>query len=250
VLHDGRRMMPNSKSAQPIFAPGHYATPTEDAYTKKYDEEAAKGLYEENANIAKGAVDATKGLANVNTLRSVFSNPQVYQGAGGELVQTGKKLLANFDPRMAKEVADGDVANALSRNIALTMVNPNDGSSKLLPGSMSDSDRQFVVSMATGLNNTQDANMRLLDIYQRSHERAKQLDEARKSYSKDNGGRLNTGWLDRKTELANKWAEEDRAREAAAVAPAAPQQPTAAPKGPLAPGAYVWDPATKSMKRK
>jgi hypothetical protein len=98
---------------------------------------------------------------------------------------------------------------------------------------MSDSDRQFVVSMATGLGNNKDANLRLLDIYERAHNRALELDKARQSATSGNGGYLTPAWLDHKTGLASKWAEEDRAREASESARTqqAPQKPASLPKG-------------------
>jgi hypothetical protein len=96
------------------------------------------------------------------------------------------------------------------------------GSGKLLPGSFSDSDREFVKQMTTSLNNSPEANQRLIAIYERTVQRAQEAELARQAHLDTNGGIYRPTIRGEIGQLNKKWADEDKARgEAEAKAPAA-----------------------------
>jgi hypothetical protein len=235
---DGRLLLMNSKDPRKtIQVPGNFAKPQEDEYEKAAKVAGAKSYQDYGDTVATQASNANGLAGDVAELRRVFSNPQVYQGQGGEWVQTARKLYAGVtgDTEGAKNIADGDIARALSNKLALRLVQDN-GAGKLLPGSFSDSDREFVKQMSTSLNNDPGANQRMLDIYDRMVNRAQQSEQARAAHLDANGGIYRPTIRTELGTLQKKWAEEDKARnEAETKAPPAAThattQPTTLPKG-------------------
>jgi hypothetical protein len=225
LLNNKGRMMPLQ---------GNYAAPKEDEYEKAAKIAGAKDNQDYGSSIASAAANANGMAGDVATLKQVYSNPAVYQGAGGEWVQTARKLYAGVtgDTAGAQNIADGDIARALSNKLALKLVQDT-GSGKLLPGSFSDSDRKFVTQMTTSLENSPEANQRLLGIYERTIQRAQQADQARQSHLDSNGGIYRPTIRGEINQLSSKWADEDKAAEAkappAATKPAS--QATTLPKG-------------------
>jgi hypothetical protein len=204
--------------------------PDDDTYTEQYNKDNAKGMVELGTGLSSAARDAVNQQTTVNELRNVFSNDGVYQGTGGDWVQGARKLYSAMGFGDPKAVADGDMASALSNKLALQLV--NNGGTKLLPGSFSDSDRKFVTQMATSLNNSKDANIRLLDIYDRANGRVMEAEKLRQDHEAANGGVIKPSFRTELGTLSSKWATEDQERsKAEAAAPkSAPGKP-ALPKG-------------------
>jgi hypothetical protein len=110
---DGRLLLTNSKDPRKtIQLPGNFAKPQEDEYEKAAKVAGAKSNQDYGDSIAKPPPTPTAWPATSLTLRRVFSNPGVYQGTGGEWVQSARKLYAGVtgDTEGAKNIADGDIA--------------------------------------------------------------------------------------------------------------------------------------------
>lgn len=211
---NGTSMYVNNKDPRRTIAiPGNFAAPKDDEYDKAAKVAGAKSNQDYGDSLASAAANANGLAGDVATLRQVYSNPAVYQGTGGDWVQTARKLYSGItgDTEGAKNIADGDIAKALSNKLALKLVQDT-GSGKLLPGSFSDSDRKFVTQMSTSLENNPEANQRLLDIYQRTIERAQQADAARQAHLDANDGIYRPSIRGEIGQLQKKWADEDKAR--------------------------------------
>lgn len=232
VTPDGRMFVMNSKNPRPIPVGGNYAAPKDDEYDKAAQKASAKANQEYGDGIASAATNAGGLAGDVSELRRVFSNPGVYQGIGGDWTQSARKLYSTItgDKDGAGTIADGDIAKALSNKLALKLVQDT-GSGKLLPGSFSDSDRKFVQQMATSLENSPDANQRLLDIYERTIQRAQQADAARQKHLDANDGIYRPSIRGEIGALQKQWADEDMARKEPARAPATAKPAVALPKG-------------------
>jgi hypothetical protein len=229
---NGQSVLLNSKGQMKPLQ-GNYAAPKDDEYDKAAKVAGAKSNQDYGDNVAQQATNANGLAGDVAELRRVFSNPAVYQGQGGEWVQSARKLYAGVtgDTAGAQNIADGDIARALSNKLALKLVQDN-GSGKLLPGSFSDSDRDFVKQMSTSLNNDAGANQRMLDMYDRVVSRAQQAEQARAAHLAANDGIYRPSVRSEIGALQKQWAVEDKARneaeaKAAAAAPAAPKSGTA-----------------------
>jgi hypothetical protein len=219
---NGQSVLMNSKRGM-LPLQGNYAKPEADEYEKAAKVAGAKSNQDYGDSIASAGANANGLAGDVATLKQVYSNPAVYQGQGGEWVQSARKLYAGIsgDTEGAKNIADGDIAKALSNKLALKLVQDT-GSGKLLPGSFSDSDREFVKQMTTSLNNSPEANQRLIAIYERTVQRAQEAELARQAHLDGNGGIYRPTIRGEIGQLNKKWADEDKARgEAEAKAPAA-----------------------------
>jgi hypothetical protein len=209
---NGQSVLMNSKGRM-MPLQGNYAAPKDDEYDKAAKIAGAKDNQDYGTSIASAAANANGMAGDIATLRQVYSNPAVYQGTGGDWVQTARKLYAGVtgDTEGAKNIADGDVARALSNKLALKLVQDT-GSGKLLPGSFSDSDRKFVTQMSTSLENNPQANQRLLDIYERTIARAQEADAARQKHLDANDNIYRPSIRGEINALGKKWADEDKSR--------------------------------------
>jgi hypothetical protein len=164
-----------------------------DLDTKLGDEGRALGARRESLNQAKDIFGSLKGgLANAD---------QVVR-----LKQLGNMMGANF-----QGVPDAQVAATIANRLALEA--QNQGGSRLLPGSMSDSDRKFLVQMAASPTNDPEANKRILDIADKA------LQEAA---SKIHQGMTGSGFTRKGFNAAIDNLDKQRAA-------APPQQPSTAP---------------------
>jgi hypothetical protein len=227
---NGQSVLLNSKGQMKPLQ-GNYAAPKDDEYDKAAKVAGAKSNQDYGDGIATAASNANGMAGDVSELKRVYSNPDLYQGVGGDWAQTARKLYAGVtgDTSGAATIADGDIARALSNKLALKLVQDT-GNGKLLPGSFSDSDRKFVQQMTTSLENNKDANQRLLSIYERSIQRAQEADTARQSHLDSNDGIYRPTIRKEIGNLQTKWAADDKARneaEAAAPPPAAAAKPAA-----------------------
>jgi hypothetical protein len=228
---NGQSVLLNSKGQMKPLQ-GNYAAPKDDEYDKAAKIAGAKSNQDYGDTLATQASNANGLSSDVSELRRVLSNPNVDQGFAGEWSQTARKLYAKVtgDKSSADALADGDIAKALSNKLALKLVQDN-GNGKLLPGSFSDSDREFVKQMSTSLNNDPGANQRMLDIYDRMIVRAQAAEQARAAHLASNGDIYRPSIKSEIGSLQKQWADEDKARnEAEAKAAPAAKAASTAPK--------------------
>lgn len=167
---------------------------------KEYDKSQAKSFSDMNTNIPAEAQKSAGKLGQVQQLRELFANPNVYQGAGGEWVQQGKKI-GNALGMDFNGVADADVARALANQMTLEIRSVANGAG--MPGSLSDKDLAFLKASAPGLDNSREANAKLLDYYEKLHRRAGETEGLRQQYVAQHG-RLDEGFNRVLGDFANK----------------------------------------------
>ena len=187
---------------------------------KAYDVEEAKKYAELNHRLPEASLGADATLATIQQARQVLSNPAVYQGSGGEWVAEGKKLLASLGGNV-EGIADADVAKALANQLTLA-IKQYAGS---MPGSLSDKDLAFLKNASIGLDKSPEANMRILDAFERHVSRTKALEGLRQAYVEKNG-RLDNGFH-------RAIADYDKQQEKARADAAAAQSKAAANRRPL-----------------
>lgn len=197
--------------------------PEKNKQAEAYEGATGKAFSEKNQKIQDDAVSSAAALSNIDTLRSALSNPEVYQGTGGDQIAALKKLGNSTLGMDFKGVADADVATSLINKLTQESRQLNGG----MPGSLSDKDLAFLKSANAGLDKTPEANQRILDIYAKLHTRNIEMNKERLAYTQ--GGRqLDEGFNQR---LSSKWAAENAADNAAfkAEQAASKASPAAAP---------------------
>lgn len=228
VLPNGQLVRMNSKGGMPQIVGSGFNKPEVDPGLKKSLDEQGKAYVDEGTNIKNTAASARTMMADLSQLTQALSNPALTQGERADWIHRGRKLLAYVSPNdaeLAKTVSDGDVVNVIANRMVLQLVK----SDKLLPGSFSDSDRQFVVGLGPGLTNSPEANKRIIEILERTSKRNLELEDARVQYVQNSKhGVLDRGWETAKKAITDKWEAENRAldeRYKAARVPAQQQGP-------------------------
>jgi hypothetical protein len=144
-----------------------------------YNTGQGKAFSDLNQSIQAGAITSRAALGNIDTLRSALLNPEVYQGTGGESVQSLKKLGNSIFGMDFKGVADADVAASLINKMTQESRQLNGG----MPGSLSDKDLAFLKAANPGLDKSPEANQRILDIYSKLHNRNIEMNNERIAYT-------------------------------------------------------------------
>lgn len=120
---------------------------------KKLSEATAQKFVE----AQEAAAGATRNISNLTVLENALSNPDVFTGTGGNAINAVKRFGSTFLGLDLSGVADAEVAQRVSREIALSL-------KKNLPGPLSDSDRKFLLSLPAGLSKSPEGNRRLIAI--------------------------------------------------------------------------------------
>lgn len=207
------------------------------AYDKSNDEDLSKL----NTDIFNNGKTALADQHTYSTVLAAVNNPNVDQGAMANATLTMRKYLNAFGVN-AGDTGPAEMLNALGNQIALKLRDPSNGAG--MPGSMSDSDREFLRSMSVSLGNSPQANALLAKYYIAVQQRSIDLNDLRQKYVNDHG-RLDEGFRttmadylrsnDPTQGIKNQLAGGDPATAAAATvtpnAANAPAAPAATPSG-------------------
>lgn len=152
---------------------------------KSYDKELGKQNAKMFIDSQKAGSKAQATLNNLGVLEKAAADPNIYTGAGGNVVQELKKAAQSFGVKV-KGVGSAELVQSLSKEIA---VNNKDK----LPGPMSNSDRQFLVDMAPSLTKTPEGNRLIIGLGVLSQQYQLARSKAVRDYASANGGRLDAG---------------------------------------------------------
>lgn len=218
----GRGVMTNSLTGQQIIKQIHAPQPDKaekDFASQGYETATGKAFAEQNQKIAADAVSSQGALGNLDTLRAALTNPNVYQGTGGENIAYLKKLGNSIGLTDYKGIADADVSAALINKLTQESRQLNGG----MPGSLSDKDLSFLKAANAGLDKTPEANQRIIDIYEKLHKRNIEMNADRVAYINGGKQQLDEGFnAQQAAKLTARHAAENAAfkAEQAAAAPA------------------------------
>jgi hypothetical protein len=116
--------------------------------------------------------------------------PDVYTGAGGELVLGMKRIGEAFGMDF-EGVAEGEVIQSLANQMALKLRNPEGGAG--MPGALSDKDRVFLTSMVAGLTKSREGNLKIIEARRRMLVRQQEVADLALRYEAEHG-RLDDGF--------------------------------------------------------
>ncbi len=152
----------------------------QDEYSKGID----KSMVELNEGLFKNAQTASSNVATLDRIQQLLAEGERDQGKwAGLRLEVRKGLNALGVP--AGDTSPMEVARGLSNKFALQLRDPSSGAG--MPGALSDSDREFLKSMSTSIDNSPEANKLVIDIYRRMSQRTIDLENTRRSYVKQHG---------------------------------------------------------------
>lgn len=217
----------------------------QDKYSQVNDEELAKT----NEALFKNGQTAAGNIATLNRIQQLLAEGNKDQGKWASLRVDVRKALAQLGVDTG-DTSPMEVAQGLANKFALQLRDPSSGAG--MPGSLSDSDREFLKSMSTSIDNSPEANAKIIDFYKKMNERTVELERQRRAYVAQHG-RIDEGFRNQISDYSVKspvfgplfGAETPPA--ATAAIPAAPPVAPAAPAA-GAPKRLVYNPATGELE--
>jgi hypothetical protein len=171
--------------------------PAHDAYDRTSAEEYAK-LNDTLANEGSELGGRRELLTQAKDAFGKLSGGPLNNQTLTQLKSIGNAFGMDF-----KDVPDIQVAQAISNRMALEARSM--GGKSAMPGSMSDADREFLQKETANPSNSQEANKRILDIYEKQLGRQEDVERTRQAYVRDNK-RLDNGFREAITTLDKKRA--------------------------------------------
>jgi hypothetical protein len=186
-----------------------------------YDAKMGGTLAEQFIKLQEAGGTASEAKGDLLIMKEMIKSPDVYMGTGGDQVQLVKKAAATLFGADFKGVPEAEVIQRTASKIALGMKDN-------LPGPMSDSDREFLLSLPPGLATTKEGSRRLVEIGLAQKEWKIKLAEASNQYVREHG-RLDQGWFSVKAQIDAETANQigGLARELQKQAQATQTSPTA-----------------------
>jgi hypothetical protein len=163
-------------------------------------------------NMAKKAVerldenqtaigDVNNRINKLNELESYVDNPNVYQGFAGGAVAGLKNIAKSFGmDTEAMGVDETQAFRALSNQFALSIRNPKAGEG--LPGNLSDKDLSFLKESSASLDNTPEANRKIINFMRKIEEKNKLMKTEEANFIKEH--RTIEGLAEHMEEFRNK----------------------------------------------
>lgn len=196
----------------------------------KYQEEMGKLLAQEFTGLQSAGTAAQTSLAKFDRLGGLLDgvNTGAFKGTTTQMKAIAKSAGVDLDSLgITDDVAPAQAAKAITNEIALQLRNPAGGAG--MPGALSDKDREFLLQMVPGLENTPEGNKTLVDYWRRINKRNIEIAKMSRDYTRKNNGRFDYGFYDELADYAEKnslFPEADK--------PAAPVAPQAAASSPNA----------------
>lgn len=151
-------------------------------------EKMGKDYGEDYQSIKEGERTSYQTLTKLKEIDSLLGDS--YTGTAGSAVKNVQKLAhilgVNVDGLGEKEASE-----ALSQQLALSFRNPAEGAG--MPGSLSDSDREFLLKMVPSLDMTPMGRRKLIKIYEKIYKRQAEIGNSARDFVIENGS-LNPEW--------------------------------------------------------
>lgn len=166
-----------------------------------YDKEIGKQLADEYRSAQTAGGKAARDLADLQVMEKSLENPAVYTGTAGETINSLKKAAGTLFGIDVEGVADAEVVQRISREIALGMKDK-------LPGPMSDSDRRFLLELPPGLGSSPEGARRLVQLGVAQQQWQLERSQAARDYAAQNGGRLDPGFYEKVADVDARWSRQ------------------------------------------
>lgn len=156
--------------------------------------EYAKGLGKAMADKTNAIIDAGQQAPNKLATYQLMKEmlPNIYTGAGGDQVLQARRAAKSLGIDVG-DVSDAEFMQAMGNQMSLELRNPAGGAG--MPGSLSDSDRNFLASMSPGLSKTPEGNQKLLDYRMAIEKRNIDVAQRANDYMNTHNGRLDNNFF-------------------------------------------------------
>jgi hypothetical protein len=161
-------------------------------------EAQAKDVAAQRSNIMNASFGAGSNIAKYQQIGKLLEGVD-----GGTLTSTGTNLASTMNSlgfKIDKNLPNKEAAAALGNEMALQLRSPANGAG--MPGAMSDSDRQFLVSLIPNANQSAQGRKQLIDSAIKLEVRKQQIGTFARAYEKKYG-KLDNGFFDQMQAWSN-----------------------------------------------
>jgi hypothetical protein len=158
--------------------------PLQTEESQAYATSRAKSYAEQAPKLQQAGQDAASTLRNLDTLETLYKDPNVAKGALAENISGLKNIGASFGIEM-KGLSSEQAAEAITNKMALASRSTAEGGG--MPGSMSDADRKFLANMQPGLTKTPEGRAQIIDAARKVAQRQIDVANLARNYEQQNG---------------------------------------------------------------
>lgn len=158
--------------------------PLQTEQSQAYATSRAKSYAEQAPKLQQGGQDAAGTLRNLDTLETLYKDPNVAKGALAENISGLKNIGASFGIDM-KGLSSEQAAEAITNKMALASRSTAEGGG--MPGAMSDADRKFLANMQPGLTKTPEGRAQIIDASRKVAQRQIDMANMARQYEMKNG---------------------------------------------------------------
>ena len=165
----------------------------------KFDQTVGEGFAKDFLAAVKDGAKARQQMNQIDQLETLMKNM-----GGGKLTPTGYEIAsyaASMGLNINKEMGNADAAATILNKMALDLRSTAEGSG--MPGSLSDSDREFLRSMTPGLEKTPEGRAKLFSYYRKVYGRQIEIARMAIDYKKKNG-KVDEGFYSQLDEFSQK----------------------------------------------
>lgn len=139
---------------------------------------------EEYGNIQRSAFSAPSRIAKLQRMDNILSQIETGKAVpiGMTIAGAARSIGVDLDPKLDQKQA----FEALSNEMALLAKQTAEGTN-LMPGAMSEADRNFLVQLVPNLGKTKEANKQLIEFMMSAEKRSVELAKMAREYRKKNG---------------------------------------------------------------
>lgn len=165
----------------------NYLSPSDAAAVKEGKKSEVGAIGEAYGGEFKKLIEGRQAASNMlDTLNNVEQNLKGYETnkltpLTADIAAWAKPMGLNIDPTLPNKEAFRAVAGQLALGLR------NTGTGGGMPGSLSDSDREFLRSMAPNLSNTTEGNRLIIDYSKKVTERQLEMAQRAEEYVKEHG---------------------------------------------------------------
>ncbi len=152
--------------------------------------EVGKWLGTKLTTIVDSGMQSQNNIGNLNELGNALANSKT--GWGADTILTARKALKTLGVDTG-DVSNQELANTFTNKMALQLRNPQNGAG--MPGSMSDSDRTFLVSTMPGIANTPQGNLKIIEVAKRVEQRNVDVSKMATKYAMAHKGQLDMNFF-------------------------------------------------------
>jgi hypothetical protein len=166
-----------------------------------YEKEIGGLLAKEFVNSQTAAAGASQAQADLRVMKAALENPNVYLGTGGEQVQNLKKAVGSLFGVDVAGVPDGEIIQRTAAKVALGMKDQ-------LPGPMSNSDRDFLMSLPANLSASPEGAKRVVELGLAQRQWQTERGQLARNFAARNKGRLTPEFYSEVAAVDEKWGQQ------------------------------------------